>query len=355
MLWNELIGHQSQLKRMRTAVAHGRLATTFLFIGTEGIGKRTFARLVAKSLLCRHSPFNTLTPCGRCEDCAQVDASTHPDLIEICKPDDKSEIPVKSFIGDPEHRMREGLCYDISLRPYGGRKKVAIIDDADNINEEGANALLKTLEEPPPDCLIILVGTSLQRQLPTIRSRCQSLLFQPLTVSQLTELIMRRQLASCREEAEEIARISGGSISEAARNSHGELREFRVWLFQQLDSPKIALSEVAKQCGQIVDAAGKEARLKRDRMKQLLLTAADFYRAVIFEKIKAEQAAHGRLESEHASRYLNGLAMVGSFSFSGAVECWQICLKAVDQVDRNANQTALLQAWIAELAQFSGR
>ena len=71
--------------------------------------------------------------------------------------------------------MREGLCHDISLKPYSGRRKVAVIDDADYLNQEGANALLKTLEEPPPKSLLILIGTSEQRQLPTIRSRCRRL------------------------------------------------------------------------------------------------------------------------------------------------------------------------------------
>jgi len=320
-------------------------------------------------LLCRHSPADRLEPCGGCEDCAQVDASTHPDLIEISKPDDKSDIPVKLFIGDPENRMRVGLCYDISLRPYGGRKKVAIIDDADTINEEGANALLKTLEEPPPDCLIILIGTSLQRQLPTIRSRCQSVLFQPLGLPELQELILRQQLVSDPEEAAEIARISGGSISEAKRNCQPELKEFRGWLSGQLSNPRIPMSEVAKACGQIVDAAGKEARVKRDRMKQVFLLAADFYRSAVLQSIATETGSSGPSTLHQVTTLQHATTLQHSApgsvpqthrlgdnrSLSGAINCWQACLKAIDHVDRNANQTALLQAWVAEIAQHSGR
>lgn len=357
MMWDDFIGHRSPLQRLSTALAQQRLASTFLFIGKEGIGKRTFARLLAKSLLCRNSPTDRLEPCGTCEDCVQVDASTHPDLIEISKPDDKSEIPVKLFIGDPENRMRVGLCYDISLRPYGGRRKVAIIDDADTINEEGANALLKTLEEPPPDCLIILVGTSLQRQLPTIRSRCQGLLFQPLAVPQLQELILRQQLVTSPAEAEEIARISGGSILQAKRNCNPEFKEFRGWLSEKLSSSRIPLSEVAKACGEIIDAAGKDARLKRDRMKQVFLLAADFYRSITLRMIagEAELADPIMLKELLAGSALLAQRQAENWRLSGAVNCWQACLRAIDQVDRNANQTALLQAWSAEMAQHSGR
>ena len=95
--------------------------------------------------------------------CLQVDALTNPDLQIVSKPRDRNFIPVERFIGDREHRMSEGLCHDISLKPHYGGRKIAIIDDADFLNQEGANCLLKTLEEPPPKSLLILIGTSEQR------------------------------------------------------------------------------------------------------------------------------------------------------------------------------------------------
>ena len=119
---------------------------------------------------------------------------THPDVHLLARPADKAFIPVELFIGDKEHRMREGLCYDISLKPYSGRRKVAIIDDADYFNKEGANCLLKTLEEPPPKSVLILIGTSEQRQLPTIRSRCQVVRFRPLAESDVAEILVEQGL-----------------------------------------------------------------------------------------------------------------------------------------------------------------
>ena len=118
-----------------------------------------------------------MTPCGVCQGCVQVIAETHPDLLRVGKPDDRSFIPLDLLIGRPEARMQEGFCRDIRLRPFRGRRKVAILQDADYLNEEGANCLLKTLEEPPADAVVILIGTSEQRQLPTIRSRCRIIRF----------------------------------------------------------------------------------------------------------------------------------------------------------------------------------
>ena len=99
----------------------------------------------------------------------------------VARPPGKSFIPVDLFIGDREHRSQEGLCHRLSLRPASEKRRIAIIEDADFLNEEGANCLLKTLEEPPPGSVLILIGTSQQRQLPTIRSRCQVIRFRRLS------------------------------------------------------------------------------------------------------------------------------------------------------------------------------
>ncbi len=168
-----------------------RLGSTFLLVGPSGIGKRTMAKLMAKTLLCPNNPADSMTPCGRCESCAQVDASTHPDFVEVKKPEDKSVLPIELFAGSRENRGREGFIHEISLKPYAGHGKVAIIDDADFFNEESANCLLKTLEEPPPNVRIFMIGTSLQKQLPTIRSRSQIIRFQGLDEDNFNRLVAR--------------------------------------------------------------------------------------------------------------------------------------------------------------------
>src|SRR5436190_10788235 len=160
MAWQGIEGHDEVVERFRRSLARGRLASTFLFVGPAGVGKRALAEKLAQALLCSAAPAQQMAPCGHCDSCVQVAAHTHPDLYLVEKPADKSTIPLELLIGDDEHRMREGLCHAISLKPFMGGRKVAIIDDADYLSEEAASCLLKTLEEPPPRSVLILIGTS---------------------------------------------------------------------------------------------------------------------------------------------------------------------------------------------------
>ena len=350
MQWNDLLGHQQQREWFRTAIASGRMATSFLFVGPEGIGKRTFARLLAKSLLCQNTENQNLEFCGACENCAQVDASTHPDLIEIFKPADKAFIPIELLIGERDKRMREGLCHDISLRPYSGQRKIAILDDADYLNVEGANSLLKTLEEPPLDSVLILIGSNLQRQLPTIRSRCQAIIFRPLAKEQLETLIARNGIADSSERAGEIASLCAGSLSEAKLLADPELAEFRTTMFELLAADRLNFSELTKACGGVIDAVGKDGRAKRERAKLLLRGCASFYRAISLRLTGDEDRDDAGLASAVDRAVQNWPSGV-----HGAIRCWQRCLLATEHVDRNANQASWLEDWATNLAQLSGK
>lgn len=357
MQWDSLRGHQQQYEWFQTAVAQNRLGSTFLFVGPHGIGKRTFARLLAQSLLCRRGSSGRLQACGVCEDCVQVRASTHPDLIEIFKPKDKSEMPLELLIGSAEKRMREGLCYEISLKPFSGRKKIAIVDDADTLNSEGANALLKTLEEPPEDSLLILIGSSLQRQLPTIRSRCQTVLFRPLGDKDLAQLLLEQHLASAADDATLLAAASEGSLSEARQLSDPHLIEFREHLLSQLTQQPVDFIELCKTCSTQAESAGKDARLKRDRLKWILRYAGNFYRRMVWMLMAGTTQAHQCPGADDPQLTAAASKALGQWPGGaiGALNCWRTCLLAVEQVDRNANQTSLLHAWSAKISELSER
>lgn len=350
MQWSDVLGHDEQQRWFQTALANGRLATSFLFVGQSGIGKTLFATLLAKGLLCRGTDANEIEFCSNCEDCAQVDAGTHPDVIRVCKPADRAFLPIELLIGEREKRNREGLCHDISLRPFAGRRKIAILEDADYLNVEGANCLLKTLEEPPNHSILILVGTGLQRQLPTIRSRCQSILFRPLSDANLAILLKKNGLVESESEANDLALQSGGSLDEARSLLDPEIREFQSALLEMLSRPKHPILELVKSCSAIVDSAGKDARIKRERMKSLLQMASAFYRCLAVCLTSQE-----RLPGANPQVYQVAERTVGHWrgGVDGATECWKRCLEAMEQVERNANQAALLEAWSADLAQLA--
>ncbi len=345
--WNSFLGHEKQQSWFRNAVRTNRLASTFLMVGPEGIGKRTFARLLAKTMLCTGSDPSNFAPCCHCEACAQIDASTHPDLLEIARRPDKTALVMEQLVGEGEMRMREGLCYELRMKPYSGRRKIAIIDDADTIAEEGANSLLKTLEEPPPGSLIFLISTSVQRQLPTIRSRCQMVRFQPLTSDELSQLILRHGIADNIEDALTVATQAAGSMAAVANWTNEELRAFRLELFRQLKQRPLDFTKLAKAVQGNMESVGTESQPRRERLKVILDFALNFYRAgmrTILAEIDNEASRQAAVE-----RY-GHLLTLGSSSFVAAV---QRCMEAREHLDRMVSPASLIEAWAADLAVIS--
>lgn len=329
MSWDQLRGHQELVTQFRTALQRQRLSSTFLFIGPPGIGKRQFALNLAKSLLCQRTTEPQFDFCGLCPSCVQVDAGSHPDLIQIRKPEDKAILPIDLFIGDREHRMRAGLCHDISLKPYSGSRKVAIIDDADYFNQESANSLLKTLEEPPPGSVMIMIGTSEQKQLPTIRSRSQVIRFQPLSEADVRELLEQRGIAAG-EEAAEAARLSGGSLSQAELLCGEESREFRRELLTALSDSRCDTVALTKLIADFAEAAGTDAAPKRARMRQAAALAARFYRELLLSCCGA--VADGDSQDPAvaaAAKWWPGQ--------EAAMRCLDQCVEAEAEVNANAN------------------
>src|SRR5690606_112650 len=134
----------------------------------------------AQSLFCETVPSEQLAPCGTCPNCKRFLSRNHPDFHTVGIPSGKRDIPIAAMLGEEERRGREGLCHDLVLRPMSGDRKFAVIDDAHALTRESGNALLKTLEEPPPKCVIILTTDQPDALLPTIRSRAQFVRFRPL-------------------------------------------------------------------------------------------------------------------------------------------------------------------------------
>lgn len=343
-----IIGHDRVLEMFRRSLARGRLASTFLFVGPPGVGKRTTALYLAQALLCESARADALHACGTCGGCAQVAAQTHPDLVVVCKPEDKSFIPIELFIGDREHRMREGLCHDIAMKPFRGGRKVAIIDDADYLNQEGANCLLKTLEEPPPHSVIILIGTSEQRQLPTIRSRCQIIRFAPLSDDQVATLLRDKQLIDDLSQAAAVATHGEGSLQQALVWADPELQEARRWLVQQLSQVDFDSVVLIRHVEQFVDGAGKEMPLRRTRLRQVIEVAAAYYRCLMRHLAHAPSSRDPVAQQfvQQSDRRWRGEAVQAS-------HCLVRCLEALAQLDANANLATLIAAWIDDLAQLS--
>src|SRR5438552_2039797 len=157
--FSELVGQEHVARTLTNAIALGRVHHAFLFTGARGVGKTSAARILAKALCCANGP--TANPCGTCEFCREIVSGQSVDVLEI---DGASNTGV-----DDVRALREGARY----LPAKGRKKVYIIDEVHMLSQSAFNALLKTLEEPPPHVVFIFATTEPQKVLPTILSRCQ--------------------------------------------------------------------------------------------------------------------------------------------------------------------------------------
>jgi DNA polymerase III subunit delta' len=324
-MWQGIIGHDDVVDRFRQTLAAGRLASTYLFVGPPGVGKRRFALELAHALLCTESADAVLNPCGRCDSCRMFAAGNHPDLEVVGLPPDKATLPIEFFIGDKEHRNQEGLCHRLGMRPFFGRRKVAIVDDADHFGIASANCLLKTLEEPPPSALLILIGTSPSRQLPTIRSRSQIVRFNPLDEETVARVLLDVGTLTDPELAARAAKMSDGSIQRARELADPALWSFRDQLLHALRATRIDGVRLSRAVQAFTDEAGKEAALRRDRLRTIIGFAIEFYRREM-RTVPAERA-------ESHIRALDG------------------SIAALEHIDRNANLGLVIQRWCEELAE----
>jgi DNA polymerase-3 subunit delta' len=281
MLWSDLLGHSEPLERLRHSARHDRLAHTYAFVGPAGIGKRTFATLLAQALLCERYDERDLQSCGECGSCQQVAARTHPDFYLVGLPAGRSEVPIELFVGDDEHRGKSGLCHDLSLRPMAGRRKIAIIDDADLLNVASGNALLKTLEEPPRNSLLILLATSTDLLLPTIRSRCQIVTFRPLAEENLRQLLLGQELVASEAEGAEIARLADGSLETARQLLDPQLRAQRQILYDMLSAQPFLSVQLASHMLEGLDATGGEKASQRASAGWIVRFSIEFFRRAL--------------------------------------------------------------------------
>ncbi|MDP1538555.1 MAG: DNA polymerase III subunit gamma/tau, partial [bacterium] len=174
-IFAEVIGQEHVVKTLTNAISSGIISHAYLFAGPRGSGKTTLARLLAKSLNCQNRKEGQSEPCNKCNSCLEIMGNRSLDLIEI---------DAASHRGIDEMReLRDG----IKFAPTKSKYKVFILDEAHQLTKEAANALLKTLEEPPSHVIFVLATTEIHKMIPTIISRCQRFDFRKLTLQEIVK------------------------------------------------------------------------------------------------------------------------------------------------------------------------
>lgn len=325
MSWDRIRGHDDARQQLLAAFRRGRLGHAYLFVGPDGVGKNLFAVEFAKALLCEAPPAE-LTACDHCPACLQVAAGTHPDFATARKPDDKLEMPVEV--------MRE-VCANLALRPIRGGRRVTILEDADDFNEESANCFLKTLEEPPPGAVLILLATSAERQLPTVLSRCQVLRFKPLASADLKLALLDHGVKDP-AVLDRLVRLSGGSVGRAVALADDSFWQFRQTLLAALGSSRPDPVSLATKVNQFVAEAGKDGADQRPRASLVIRLLADVLQSALRQSLGSEVPAADATERGQ----VRAIAAAGPDALADMLEA---CAEADGYVERRVQVPLLVE------------
>lgn len=226
--FEEIQGQEDALARLRSGLRTGRPGHSHLFHGPKGVGKSTVARGFAQILLCKEREETGERSCGLCTGCRKVVGGQHPDLLCVEMEEGKTRISID--------QIRE-LSAFLSLTPLESRCKVAVVDDAAFMNDAAANALLKTLEEPPAQSVLVLTTCRLGALLPTIRSRCTKTRFAGLEKEHLLAIVSSVTQTREKEIAEAVD-LSGGEVGRAISLCESGILAERQLFFREIDALK---------------------------------------------------------------------------------------------------------------------
>ena len=258
MTFDRIIGHERQKDFLRRTLANNRLAHAYLFEGPAGIGKRLTALALARAVFCTNG-----NGCGECPPCRKIDHNNHPDL-QIVEPDGK-QIKIE--------QIRE-LQKTLSFKPVESSRRICLIDQADKMNQAAANSLLKTLEEPSAETLIILLASQPEALLPTVLSRCQRLPFNRLPQSCI-ESTLTEQRGFAQKEAHIIAALADGSFQVALDRDPAFYLEHRIEILKKVTalSPAsiLPLFELAKELSSEKETIPETMELLQSFYRDLLL------------------------------------------------------------------------------------
>ncbi|MBT0662994.1 DNA polymerase III subunit delta' [Geobacter pelophilus] len=272
MAFDEIVGHEQITGILERALSAGRIAHAYMFTGPEGCGKRKTAVALIEALYCKDS-----CGCGKCPACSRVLSLQHPDL-HIMEPDG-------AFIKIDQVRQ---LQRELSLRPYEAPFKSCIIEAADRFHQAAGNALLKTLEEPPGNALIILLTSNPEAVLQTIRSRCQMLNFRNLSEEAVTQILTGKGVDP--EAAHLAACLSGGSPGRAmALCSEGILDGRRELLEQILSLPKDDVSKLF--------SSSERLAAEKENLPELLDLLVTFFRDLLLLQAGSTELVNRDLEA----------------------------------------------------------
>lgn len=231
--FGDIVGHEQIISHLKNAISMGKVSHAYILNGPEGAGKRMIAEAFARALQCEN---HDTEGCGKCRSCHQAESRNHPDIIYV-----NHEKPNTISVAD----IREQINGTIAIKPYNttSRYKVYIVDEAEKMNEQAQNALLKTIEEPPAYAVILLLTTNADAFLQTIRSRCVTLELKAVADEKIHNMLMRNyQVVDYK--ADVCVAFAQGNVGKAillaGSQTFNELKDQTVRLVRKLRDTEVA-------------------------------------------------------------------------------------------------------------------
>jgi DNA polymerase-3 subunit delta' len=327
MPFSSVTGHRPVVDLLRRAVARQTLPQSLVFAGPDGVGKRLTATALAQALNCDR-PTTTdsgIDACGTCAACARIARGVHADVL-VVEPGETGVIKVD--------QVRDAIDRT-AYRPFEGRRRVVIVEQADALQPEAQNALLKTLEEPPPASVFVLITARPDLLLPTVRSRCQRLRFGPLSAPDVASVLVRDHEFSA-ADAQAAAAASDGSVGRALDEGTGDVLEAREAAARMLGA---ASSHDPRR--RLDGAKAFVGGGDRDDLSRRLLAMSSLLRDL---GILAVRAGEGAIANADLVSELRSLQR--TFDADRAIDAFAVVDRALEALDRNASPK-IVADWVA--------
>lgn len=336
MPFRTIAGHRRIVSLLSRAAACHTVPPSLLLAGPEGVGKRRVAIALAETLNCT-SPIATpqieQDACGECPSCRRIARGMHPDVI-VVEPGDMGSIKIDA-VRDVIDRAQ--------YRPFEGRRRVVVIDDADALMPAAQNALLKILEEPPSSSVFTLVSAIPDALLPTVRSRCPRLRFGPLTPGEIAE-VLKRDHGYSEADARVVAADAEGSLGRALEAASADLAEARAQA-QRLLEQTARVADPVKRIDLVKDLVGKgPAASERDQLAVCLRALSSLLRdlGILSTRADARMLANADVQDE-LSR------LTTTFDSARSVRAFAAVDQALAALERNASPKVVADWLVLQL------
>jgi len=329
-----ILGHEWAVSLLREHTAHGRLRHAYLITGPQGVGRRTLALRLAQSINCSQPPVPG-EPCRACRNCAQIERMQHPDVSIIQAEHEGGTLKVD--------QVREAQ-HSLALAPYEARYRVAIFLRFEEAHLSAANALLKTLEEPPPQVILILTAADTESLLPTIVSRCEILRLRPLPLEFAAQGLSQGWDIPI-EQAHLLAHISGGRPGHAL-GLHAQpdrLAQRTAWLNDLIEM--LPASRVQRFA--YIESLIKDKDQSKNNLRQMILAWLPLWRDVMLRRAGARAALGNPDRQADIERLAQGIDLATTRQVMVALE------HTLELLDKNVNTRLAAEVLMLDLPHIS--